>query len=256
MVSPERLRLAWHRRRSRHYFISFPKCGRTWTKTVVERYLQALWNLPDFTFETSAPWVRTGRMRRVPRLVFMHPASREPRPEAVARLRRRLRGRRVALMVRDPRDVVYTYYFRLTRRFADPEATALEIPDFVRHPVFGVGRIVDFMNDWHRALDDFDDPLRLRFEDVRRAPVEEIGRFIAFLGAPVETGLLRDTLARTPDRTTRGIESDDPDAIDWTRPAIDAILDPGDLDYVESQIARLDPGLGYQVRRETADHRD
>lgn len=227
--------MAVHRRRSPYWFVSFPKSGRTWTKTVVEEYVRRRYGLPPFTCEQFAPWVRTGPQRQIPRVTFVHPHCAETDPAITARFIHSLRDRNVIILVRDPRDVVFTYYFRLRKRMRDPRALSLSLSEFLRDEELGIRRVVEFTNTWFRTEDRFRSRLFLRFEDVQAAPEEEIARFLKFLQIPVDKTLLNEVISSLPDRTTRTIEDDS------------ASLTPADLDYLDEAARELDPALGYQV---------
>lgn len=230
-----RARFYLHRRRDPFWGVSFPKSGRTWTKTLVERYYAERYDLPAFTFEEFAPWVRTGAWRRVPRLVFIHPHCEEPDPALTERFMTTLAPRRVLFIHRDPRDVVLTYYFRLRKRMGHAEALQLDFPTFLRHPALGLPRIVDFSNAWAAADGRFRDYLRVRFEDVRDEPAPQLERLLRFLGEEPDPAIVARVVAATADSTTRAVE--------------DPGLGPAaaDLEYMRGEMARLDPVLGYQV---------
>lgn len=236
-----RIRRASHRRMSSHWFISFPKSGRTWTKTIVENYLCRLHGLPDFTFEEFLPWVRVGSARKIPRIEFMHPYCTETDPAVTDRLMERIAGKKVIVLVRDPREVVFTYYFRLSKRFKDPRVRSMSLSDFIRHPSFGIGRIVDFTNTWYGAGDRFRDFLFLRLEDIKARPEEKIPGLLEFLGIPVNLEVLREVIAATDDRTTRTIEDDS------------ATLSSEDSAFMENACLKLNPAIGYQVAPGEAD---
>jgi hypothetical protein len=60
---------------------------------------------------------------------------------------------RVILLVRDPRDIVTSYYHWL-KNLWDEDAVPQSLSGFVRHPVFGIDRVVRFLRiwDWNRRL--------------------------------------------------------------------------------------------------------
>ena len=228
-------RLYLHRRRDPFWGVSFPKSGRTWTKTLVERYYAQRYDLPEFTFEEFSPWLRTGAWRRVPRLIFIHPHCEEPDPALTEQLMKRLTRRRVLFIHRDPRDVVLTYYFRLRKRMDHAEAQELDFATFLRHPTLGLHRIVDFSNAWTAADGRFNDYLRVRFEDVRDEPAPQLERLLRFLGEEPDPSVVARVVAVTPDTTTRAVE--------------DAGVEYNvtDQEFIRREMARLDPVLGYQV---------
>jgi hypothetical protein len=227
---------------SSHWFISFPKSGRTWTKTVVENYLCRLHDLPAFTFEEFKPWVRLGSDRKIPRLEFIHPHCTATDPAVTDRFMDRIKGKKVIVLVRDPRAVVFTYYFRLRKRIQDPRVMDMTLADFIRDPSFGIGRIVEFTNTWYASEDRFEDFLFLRLEDVKTRPEEEMARLLEFLGISINLNALREALAATADQTTRNIEDDS------------AALSVEDMEYMAQACLKLDPAIGYQVESGQADH--
>ena len=234
-ITPSRLRGAWHRIRAPYVFISFPKSGRTWTRHLLESYLKLAFHLDDLDFESETLWRRAGNRRRFPRMVFVHPHCEDPDPGPTRAYMRSMRRKKVVLMVRDPRKVVYTYYFRLSRRFRDPRIQAMDIGEFIRHPRFGIRRIVAFSNIWFRAREGFRDCLVLRFEDMTADPEAGMNRLLAFLDVEMNPDLLRHAIAATPDRTTTALEDES------------VTLSTEDQKYLDREARKLDPGLGYKA---------
>lgn len=236
-----RLRLAYHRRRSPIWFISFPKSGRTWTKTIVENYLSRNFGLPPITLDEAAPWIRWGAARNIPRVTFIHPHCTSNDPAVTDRFMDGIARKKVVVLVRDPRDVVFTYYFRLRKRIKDPQVMSMPLDEFVRHPSYGITRIVDFTNTWFAAQPRFKDFLFLRFEDIQRDPEKEIVRLLKFLSIGVNVAVLREVLASTEDQTTRAVEDDT------------AVLSDVDSAFIEDVALKLNPEIGYQVGPHEAD---
>lgn len=232
------MRRGWNRLHSRYWFVSFPKSGRTWTWRVVAAYLSRLHGLPAFAYPEFMPPLRRGAWRQVPRVHFAHPHCRDADPAVTARFMAGLKRKRVIVVVRDPRDVVVTYRARLCVRQRDPEALGLGLPAFVRHGTLGIGRIVDFTNQWHGAGGAVGSLLCLRFEDLRDEPLVHFPRLLWYLGLHVDEALLAQVVRETPDTTTTAIESG------GDRPGT------ADLAYMEREMSRLDPALGYAPRAE------
>lgn len=228
-----RILLAWHRRRSRCWFISFPKSGRTWTKRVLEAYFADLAGVPPFDYEHYTPAVRIGPWRAVPRIVFVHPHTRGSDAEGARRFIAGLRNRRVILMVRDPRDTVVSYWFRLRERMGEDRANSLSLKDFAADKDDGLPRIVDFLNTWRSAAETIRDLHVVRFEDLAADPLAGFSDMLQFLGARVDDRRLAAVIARVPDTTTKGLESRGPAVTDEDRTMIDTLT------------AGLRPAFGY-----------
>ncbi len=199
----KQLRNACQRALTPYYFITFPKSGRTWSKSFLANYYACMLDLP--LFYDFAPLWRSGRRSRVPRVVFTHTEHRDEPAAAVTRSMRRVRGKRVILQVRDPRSVAFTYYFRLIKRMQDSQTTQLELADFIRHPDLGIPRIVRFLNDWYAYRENFQAFTFLRYEDCVKKPEEEYARLLQFLATEVEIESVQEALRRSVD-TTRKIE--------------------------------------------------
>jgi hypothetical protein len=189
--------------------------------------------LPPFTFEQFTPWLRTGPWRQVPRLVYAHPHCRETDPLPTERFMRKLSRRQVLVLVRDPREVVYTYYFRLRKRMQDPRALSLSLAAFIRDEELGIARVIDFTNTWYHAADRFQEFVFLRLEDLQAEPVPQFSRLLSFLDIPVDKDLLSQVIESTADTTTRQIED----------PAI--TLTAADRAYLDEAMSGLDPEIGY-----------
>ncbi len=203
---------------------------------MLEDYICDLLDLPPFVFEDFAPWVRLKPYRGVPRLILVHPHCRETAPDPTLRFMAKLRNNKVIVLVRDPRDVVFTYYFRLRKRMRDEETLAISLSEFIRHPELGIGRIVDFTNTWFRSGYRFDDFLFLRLESLKANPEQEFGRLVKFLDIPFDPALLSRVAGRASDTTTLAIEDGS------------ARLSDTDLAFLDKALLELDPEIGYQVR--------
>ena len=97
-------------------------------------------------------------------------------------------GKRVVLLVRDPRDVLVSYYFQYTRRGAKERANDAQfdgtISDFIRQDIGALKSIVAFYNIWvcNRTV-----PKSfhlLRYEALHHEPANELRTLIDFLGLP------------------------------------------------------------------------
>ncbi|MCC7272031.1 MAG: sulfotransferase domain-containing protein [Alphaproteobacteria bacterium] len=151
------------------FLLEYPKCGRTWLRLMVGRCIERLFGvtLPDATDLAAA----AERCPGLPRIAVTHDDDPELKaPAQVARDKRIYRGKRVLLQVRDPRDVVVSYYFQATtRRHAafpsEPFRGALA--QFVRHPTGGIPAIVAFYNAWAAGRGEPARFLLLAYEDLR-----------------------------------------------------------------------------------------
>lgn len=177
----------WPARSIDRFVVSFPKSGRTWLRVLVGAAEAVRAGVS--VEKRSAEWLR----RDAPELdgrpvLFTHALSSSPGEpvEHVELFLRYIADRARVFLVRDPRDTVVSYYFQqIKRRGADYGDVPDKLADFVRHPFYGVDRIIAFMNASQCAFDAGPGPaLLLSYEALHADPVSALARVLQFLGAP------------------------------------------------------------------------
>jgi hypothetical protein len=264
MTFAARVRVRLYRSLCKIQFVSFPKSGKTWTKRILEAYFTRLLTRPRLSLDldTWTPFVPVGRWRAVPGIYFNHGTYRYRDGQRLRDWIRRSRGRRVILQTRDPRATMLSYYFQRIRRFKEKGPLAMSFSTMLRDDVYGIAKLVEYLNLWFAERDTFSDFLLLRYEDNTVNPVAEFERLLIFLGVRIDREVLAGVIESVPD-TTRNIEEggfelverlrhgdDDPGLSTggWRElglPTVDSVLSDGDKAYVDEQLALLDPGLGY-----------
>ena len=121
------------------------------------------------------------------------------------------RGKRVVLLVRDPRDVAVSQYFQWRYRMRPnkkalnaypPHGAEVDIFDFVSNPDCGIPRIIDWLNGWARAMPMMGDDLCLiRYEDMRVDPGAALDTAMRFTGTPGTATRSRRRATMPPTRT-------------------------------------------------------
>jgi hypothetical protein len=159
-----------------HFFLSPPKAGRTWLRTMVGRAFQTQYALPADTDIVELHELH--RLDdRIPTIVVRHDnasflAGRSPLSETAYR---EFDGNSVLLLVRDPRDVVVSMYFHLARRLGEFEGS---LSSFLEAGYFD--RLVEYYRMWG---DGFDAPERfclVRYEDMKADAGTELARVMQF----------------------------------------------------------------------------
>ena len=104
------------------------------------------------------------------------------------------KGRKIVLLVRDPRDVAVSQFFqwqfrmRPNKKFINdypPHGADIDTWDFVLDRDAGVPRIVDYFNGWAAAMPELQDVLVVRYEDMRADPAAVLARILQFTGTGV-----------------------------------------------------------------------
>src|SRR5437667_10455503 len=166
--------------------VSIPKSGRTWLRAFLCAYFCKRFGL-EFT-------LRPERYRdsRIPRLIFSHDLfEHRTKGDLWARLRgkylvprRELSRAKIILLVRDPRDCFVSLYLQITRR--DPSAPVelrrKSVSEMLRDRRFGVGAIINTMNDWMDEFSRRDNFTLVRYEALRASPAEHFQDLLDVFG--------------------------------------------------------------------------
>lgn len=145
--------------------VSFPKCGRTWLRTMIDRALDLEYGTPPL------------------RLRVVH--DDDPfwkRPEELARHKREFRHKRVLLLTRDPRDALVSGYFHKHDR---QQLYRGSLADYLDEPRGGLETIATWTRIWRANAGVPEAFLEVRYEDLHADPAATLACVLAFLGAPV-----------------------------------------------------------------------
>jgi hypothetical protein len=199
---PQARRIAMERRlRGREEFrklqladwvvVSWGKSGRTWFRVMLSRFYQVKHGLP---VNRLLEFDNLHRLQaEVPSVFFTHNNYLRDFLDNSDSLEH-YRGKKVVLLVRDPRDVAVSQFFQWKYRMRPhkkrlnaypPHHADVSIWDFVTSPAYGVPRIVEFCNFWARALPVLGDRLLIiRYEDMRADPHGVMRRVLDFVATP------------------------------------------------------------------------
>jgi len=231
--------------------VSFPKSGRTWVRVMIGKVLSEI-SGKEFTIHLE----RFGG-KSVPYIYATH-----DRPvqswKPISRTARRYGKKKVVLLVRDPRDVVVSYFFHCTKRHS---AFSGDLSEFIRDEQYGVDEIIDFMNAWHSARGRLRELLVVRYEDLQLSAELELANVVEFLGIPdvdekviesaVAFGSLENMLAMEKQGRLEGSATNlrDRETYKVRRGAVGGYIDylsDSDRQYVEGRVRkRLAVEFGY-----------
>lgn len=185
----------WHgwlrRRPDTSYLIAYPKTGSTWLRFMLCRILIRAYQLPydELTVELNR---LTRSTAALPDLRWTHDAAAvakengerlDPYELQLYGGRRRYARSRVALLVRDPRDVVVSLYHQLTRRM-DGALELVSLSQFVRDPLYGFDRVLRFYDIWYHHRHTPRGFYLLRYEDLLEAGGSRLAELTKFFGIP------------------------------------------------------------------------
>ena len=180
--------------RADFFLLSYPKCGRTWLTLQLGRAIQqhfglSVPNLLKLSHLAEAcpdvPGIRVTHDR----------APHRKRPDELPALKNEYAGRKVIFMVRDPRDVIVSYYFHKTKRekartfwFFQRKRRETHSPftgslsEFLRVEIGGFDTLLRYYNIWAESRRLTDGFLLIRYEDMHDDPERELRRVVDFLG--------------------------------------------------------------------------
>lgn len=177
---------------ARRTIVSYPKSGGTWLNYMLAQAAAA--SQGKRTGETVDLSRLSQTLPDVPRIAWTHDGSEivnergdhpDPTPLFSYSGRPAYRGRDVLLLIRDPRDVTVSYYHQATKRTARPLPVS-SMSEFVRHPQYGISRVIRFYEIWQANLDK---PRRIeivRYEDLLTGGPEKLLDVARFLGIPCD----------------------------------------------------------------------
>jgi len=184
-----------------YVLMSWGKSGRTWLRVMLSRFYQIAYGIPE------------GRMLEFDNLKRANPAI----PSVFFTHGNYLRnytgnwvdksefyGKRIVMLVRDPRDIAVSQYFQWKYRMRpvkkmlnDYPAHGVDVPifDFVMNPEVGLPEIIGFLEMWQRELPRARDSIVVRYEDMRVDPEQALRRILAFLSTPGTDAQIGDAVA-------------------------------------------------------------
>ncbi len=165
------------------YIVSYPKCGRTWLRVMLLKYLEKLsLTLQEFN-DRALVGIQDGLVIR-----FEHDQGNwVPAPPRVDQLRfdsAKYAGKKVVFLVRDPRDVLVSSWYHLKYR---ERIYRGNLSEFIREDLVGIQKVVEFMNMWVEHRNVPDGFHLMTYESLHHAPVHHFEEMLKFMGADVES---------------------------------------------------------------------
>ncbi len=180
--------------------MSWGKSGRTWLRVMLSRAYQLMGGLDERELLDFDNLKR--RDPKLPAVFFTHNNYLRNYTGNWETMEH-FQGKRIVLLVRDPRDVAVSQFFqwqfrmRPNKKFINdypPHGSDIGVYDFVLDRDAGVPRIVDYFNGWARAIPELKDVLVVRYEDMRADPGEVLAKILEFTGTPASDEQVREAV--------------------------------------------------------------
>lgn len=243
------------------YIVSYPKCGRTWLRVMLQRYLEMSGYLLKFYHDRTLVGVVDG-----PVIKFEHDQGTWiPAPCRISQLKFRenkYRGKKVIFLTRDPRDVLISAWYHLTYRERILQSS---LSEFVRDPLVGIDKVIAFTNMWlehSRVPKSF---LLATYEDMHADSYTSFQQVLTFMGYDVDSDRLREAIKASSFKSMRRMEESGTLKEPWMKPGAKNLgasmkvrkgkiggyrdeLSEEDIGYLEAAIhENLDPNLPYHI---------
>ena len=183
------------------------------------------------------------------------------------------KGKKIVLLVRDPRDVAVSQFFqwqfrmRPNKKFINdypPHGADIGTWEFVLDEQAGVPRIVDYFNGWAQAVPELKDVLIVRYEDMRTEPAEVLARILEFTGTDVSQEQVQEAVEFAAYENMKKMEEErffkgsgarvkpgdknNPQSFKVRKAKVGGYRDyftDEQCDQLEAMVAQLDPVFGY-----------
>ncbi len=254
------------------FFISFPKCGRTWLRFFLAKYIADKYQVPfmlDHSVVMRALSFGTG-FNFAPHFHFTHSGFDVPDKNQFNKIAKAFRGKKIHFLIRDPRDVVISYYWHYQKRQKRlnkdvPRDTPLSV--FLRHPEVGISQIIEFMNRWYDQRGDFSQFSIWCYQDFKKDSGLLFKKLLEGVGeGKIDQEVFENALQysnfdnmramelnqKIKDPMLRTLDTGDPEAFKVRRGVIGGYRDyfsKEDLVFANSEMAKLNTNFGYSVDR-------
>ena len=167
------------------FLLSNPKCGRTWLRALLGKYVIG----EDKEADPLNVLSLTQKDPNFCSLEVTHDDYPHWKPaEKIFTNKQAYADKKVIFLVRDPRDVLVSYYFQYTKRgdkkLANDADFHGDLSEFIRHRIGGLGSLVSFYNVWAENRDLSEAFLLVSYEDMSTDTKKVLMDVIGFLDWP------------------------------------------------------------------------
>jgi len=160
------------------YIISYPKSGRTWLRLLLGKALCEHFNIDTQLLLETHSLTRSAKM---PTTLFTHDGAGFGDKNSwyeLATYKSCYRNKRVVFLVRDPKDVIVSSYFHVTKRQRRFEGS---LSEFIRSDIYGIKKIVTFYQIWLNNQAIPKDFLLLKYEKMHKDTSSVLRSLLSFI---------------------------------------------------------------------------
>jgi len=183
--------------RANFLIIGHPKSGNTWLKVMISRLYQLRYKLPESKLINTDEFAR--KIPEIPRLAatnaYYSYEGEVGKLLASGAPDNPLRHKPVLFLARNPIDIAVSWYHQFTKRqsrakqelinhFIDHpiDRRTVQMWEFVRHSDIGLPSLIEYQNTWARNVQDLEQGMLVKYEELRAEPVPTLHRITQLMG--------------------------------------------------------------------------
>jgi len=198
--------------------VSYQKSGHTWLRVMLAKVISMKYKVKKLDLDIVR---MAGFKKEIPKIAIFHSlagiafylinlkklkfTSIYSKSEKI-KIRNSLKKKKNVLLVRDPKDVIVSLYFELTRRHNIYRGT---ISQFIKEK-YTLKKIIRYMNMWEKEMsrrpNDF---LLIRYEDMKKDTYKELKKVTSFLGMETDDYIIKEAVKFGSIDNMRNIEKSD-----------------------------------------------
>ena len=230
------------------FLVSFPKTGQTWLMFMLYKYFNKInskINMPEKTHDCSEIILENG-IRIDENYIYKYTD------------RYKYLRSKVIFLVRDPRDVVVSHFYQITKRSKNPYRFN-SITEFIRDKKLGFKRIIHFYNLWFSNKNIPQDFLLIRYEDLLNDGVNTLEIVLKYLNVTISKDIIDQVYLESSSNKMRKLEKEnrlegfnnfgnDPNSYKVRKAKIGTFiheLSDEDIDYCNTCMKELNPFFSY-----------
>lgn len=176
--------------------ISFPKCGRTWLRIMLNKIIIDEYKIKKG--DLLETFTLTKKIKEIPNINFTHDDEPHLKSfEEISTNKSKYANKKIIFLVRDPRDVIVSYYFQYTKRNDRKQANDNfdgTISEFLHHTTGRIDNILHFYNIWAKNRVIPKKFLIIRYEDLMSDSVYHMQRVLDFLTIPAKLKTIQNAV--------------------------------------------------------------
>lgn len=189
------------------FLVSYPKSGNTWIRFLIANALKFHFQIDRkvnfFTIRDIIPGIK-GKNRNIsplgpfgipsiPRIIKSH-AAYNPYYD------------RVILIIRDPRDVILSYYYYL-KNYNESISKKIDISSFIRDEKRGVNAWAEHTKSWLFKADNSHQIIRIfKYEEFIKDTKQNLGKIMDLMGVEVDSSSLEQAISFSSKESMRNSE--------------------------------------------------